>query len=406
MAARKWYSLADKVWNGSNLSRAAASVLANAGRAGVDHESCLRFEEHLGDRLEELARQLQTHQYRPLPVQRVYIPKPDGRQRALGIPTVRDRVVQQALRQVLEPIWEPTFSADSYGFRPGRSALQAVDRIYAAVQAGYVWVVDADIADYFGSIPHDRLLQAVAERVSDGTVLGWLRDMLQAGIMEDGSVRPSHVGTPQGGVISPLMANIYLDPLDRAMGAIPDIHFIRYADDWCVLARTQEAAEAALVQAQAVLTELELTLHPTKTRIVNAAEVAFDFLGFTFFHTPASSRWPEGRWLYGPKAGAVERLKERVRSLTRRKRPVNVAMAIEDLAPVLRGWGAYFARSPAGSIFYRLDPWIRERLRALALKRWRRSQAVDRIWTNQRFADLGLPSLVAMRQRAASLSRP
>ncbi len=199
MAERKWYSLADKVWNGSNLSRAAASVLANAGRAGVDHESCLRFEEHLGDRQEELGRQLQTHQYRPLPVQRVYIPKPDGRQRALGIPAVRDRVVQQALRQVLEPIWEPTFSADSYGFRPGRSALQAVDRIYAAVQAGYVWVVDADIADYFGSIPHDRLLRAVAERVSDGTVLGWLRDMLQAGIMEDGSVRPSHVGTPQGG---------------------------------------------------------------------------------------------------------------------------------------------------------------------------------------------------------------
>lgn len=233
--ARKWYSLADKVWQPSNLAKAAAAVLANHGAAGLDHQSCVQFAEHLADELDALARALREHRYRPQPVRRVYIPKPGkpGQRRPLGIPAVRDRVVQQAVRQVLEPIWEATFSEASYGFRPGRSAHDAVTRLYDALTRGYHWVVDADIQDYFGSIDQTLLIDQIAERVSDGTVLRWLREMLRAGVLEDGQIRTTTTGTPQGGVVSPLFGNIYLDALDRAMETLPEVIYLRYADD-CV----------------------------------------------------------------------------------------------------------------------------------------------------------------------------
>ena len=201
MQTKKWYSLADKVWDPRNLAKAAAAVLANGGAPGIDHVSCDRFAEQLDARLDELAQALRAHQYHPLAVQRVYIPKPGTtKQRPLGIPAVRDRVVQQALRQVLEPIWDPTFSPNSYGFRPGRSAHDAVSVIYDRLLQGYHWVVDADIQAFFDSIDHETLLDRVADRISDGTVLRWLREMLTAGVLEDGTTQPTLVGTPQGGL--------------------------------------------------------------------------------------------------------------------------------------------------------------------------------------------------------------
>ena len=203
MQTKKWYSLADKVWDPRNLAKAAAAVLAHGGAPGIDHVSCDRFAEQWDARLDELAQALRAHPYHPLAVQRVYIPQPGTtKQRPLGIPAVRDRVVQQALRQVLEPIWDPTFSPNSYGFRPGRSAHDAVSVIYDRLLQGYHWVVDADIQAFFDSIDHETLLDRVADRISDGTVLRWLREMLTAGVLEDGTTQPTLVGTPQGGVMA------------------------------------------------------------------------------------------------------------------------------------------------------------------------------------------------------------
>ena len=397
MVVRKWYSLADKVWNPQNLARAAAAVLSNQGSPGVDHQSCGHFAEHLEEELLDLGQALREHRYHPAPVRRVYIPKPGTKKRRpLGIPTVRDRVAQQAVRQILEPIWEPTFSPDSYGFRPQRSAQEAVQRLFGHLEEGYLWVVDADIQNFFGTIDQDLLVDQVAERVSDGTVLRWLREMLRAGVLEDGIQQPTDVGTPQGGVISPLLANIYLDVLDQTMATVPDVQYIRYADDWVVLAKTETAARQALAVAQTVVeASLHLTLHPEKTRVVDVRETSFDFLGFTFFWSkPGES----GRPLYGPKAEAVQRFKLRIRQETRRNRPINLELVIEDLIPVIRGWGQYFTISHTGQ-YYRLDAWIRERCRAFVAKRWNRSSALDRKWTNQRLQALGLPSLVVMRRK-------
>ena len=359
---RKWYSLADKVWNPTNLALAAAAVLANHGAAGVDRQSCDQFAEHLGAELDRLGQAMREHRYHPLPVRRVWIPKPGTqKQRPLGVPTVRDRVVEEALRRVLEPIWEPTFSPDSYGFRPGRSAREAVTRLYGHLHDGSHWVVGADIQDYFGSIDQQLLMDKLAERIADGTVLGWVRDMLRAGVMDAGQWQATPRGTTQGSVLSPLLANIYLDALDHAMQGLSGVQFIRYADDWCALARTQADAEAALATAHAVLTDLRLTLHPDKTRIVDGHDTSFDFLGFTFFWVETKDG--RGRPLFGPKQAAIERFKDRIRALTRRTRPLNIEMVIEDLAPVIRGWGRYFTISQHGQ-WYRLDAWIRERCRA------------------------------------------
>ena len=403
---RKWYSLADKVWNPANLAMAAAAVLANQGAAGVDHQSCDQFAEHLGEELDRLGQAMREHRYRPLPVRRVWIPKPGTKkQRPLGVPAIRDRVAEEAMRRIMEPIWEPTFSSDSYGFRPGRSAHDAVTRIFDHLAQGYHWVVDADIQDYFGSIDQQLLIDKVAARISDGTVLGWIRDMLRAGVMDAGQGHATPRGTSQGSVISPLMANIYLDALDPAMAVLPGIQFIRYADDWCALARTKEEAEAALTTAQQVLNELRLTLHPEKTRIVDVRDTAFDFLGFTFFWVVSHDG--SGRPLFGPKQAAIERFKDKVRELTRRTRPMTLQRVIDDLAPVIRGWGQYFTISHRGN-YSRLDAWVRERCRAFVAKRWNRSPALDAEWTNTRLANMGWPSLAMMRRqvKAQQLPRP
>lgn len=277
----KWYSLMDKVWNPSHLRMAAWSVIGKDGAPGVDGQTCGRLEAHLDETVRELTRLLQAERYEPRPVKRVWIDKlGSNEKRPLGIPTVRDRVVQTALAYVLEPIFERDFAEHSYGFRPGRNAQQAIARVETLLAQGQVWVVDADLKGYFDSIPQDKLLQAVAHKVADGRILRLLEAYLQQGVLESAKDwQPTPHGTPQGAVISPLLANLYLDPLDHRMAG-QGRDMIRYADDFIILCRSQAEAQAALAEVAAWVQEAGLVLHPSKTRIVNASQPGgFDFLG-------------------------------------------------------------------------------------------------------------------------------
>lgn len=396
MGGRKWYSLIDKVWAPKNLQAAAQHVLAKRGAAGVDGETCQMFARHQDAILAGLQHALATGTYQPQPVRRHYIPKGERGTRPLGIPAVRDRVVQQALRSVLEPIFEQEFLPCSYGFRPGRGAWHAAREIHRGLEAGYTWVVDADIQAYFDTINQERLQTLIARRISDGKVLQLLWRCLRAGVMEDGERRETVVGTPQGGVISPLLANIYLHELDLAMQAAGDaVRLVRYADDFVILARSREAAETALAQARMVLEgDLGLRLHPEKTRVVHYREEDFDFLGFTFHYAGKS-----GRHYVFPRQKAVQHFKQRLRALTRRTQPQTLEQVVQAIAPLVRGWGMYFAGCNAGLVFKVLDPWIRGRLRAFQVKRAAHGRAVDAWLTNRYLSGLGLVSLMDLRRQ-------
>lgn len=355
----KWYSLYDKVYNPGNLALAWELVRANKGAAGVDGESIEDFERELPENLQRLHEELRGKTYRPEPVRRVYIPKPDGRQRPLGIPAVRDRVVQQALRNKLEPIFEPEFLECSYGFRPGRSAHMALDQITAYLDEGYTWVVDLDLKSYFDTIPHDRLIDCVAAKVSDGSVLRLTRAMLEAGVMESGVVEDSETGTPQGGVISPLLANLYLHRFDMwATGR--GYRLVRYADDMVILCGSQRAAERIMGHVTGFLEgELGLTVNQEKSRVVSLRE-GFAFLGY-WFH-------PWGR---RPSDKALEKFKQRVRQITRRNQTVDARLVIRDLNWYLTGWANYFCHGQVKGLFKTLDQWIRRRIRMVQMRSWR-----------------------------------
>ena len=280
MSGHKAHSLIGQLYDRRNLSRAWQKVKENKGSGGIDGVTIERFEVNRDHYLDVLHEQLKTGRYRPRPVRRVEIDKPGTTaKRPLGIPTVLDRVCQQALVQVLEPVFEPTFAATSFGYRPGRSAHMAMRRIWSQLQAGGVWIVDADLEDFFGSLPHEGLIDRVAERVADGKVLGLIRSMLTAGVLRDGMVERTIAGTPQGGVASPLLSNIYLNVFDQAM-AQAGVSLTRYADDWVAIARSRSEAERALASARTALEgELGLRLHPEKTRIVHISQ-GFEFLGY------------------------------------------------------------------------------------------------------------------------------
>jgi group II intron reverse transcriptase/maturase len=369
---RKAHSLIGRVYDPRNLARAWARVKENRGAGGVDRISIDRFECEHRRYLTVLHQRLAEGSYRPLPVRRVEIDKPGSTaKRPLGIPAVVDRVCQQALRQVLEPIFEPTFSEVSFGFRPERSAHMAMRRIWGQMQEGGRWIVDADIADFFGTISHDRLVALVAERVADSKVLSLIRQILTAGVLRDGVYESTIAGTPQGGVISPLLSNIYLHVFDEQMQRA-GFQLTRYADDWLCVCRTREEAERALASARAVLEgQLGLRIHPEKTRIVHVTQ-GFEFLGYKIGLGRGLRFKSGGIGLYAiPRQRSIDRFKDKVRALTRRRIAVPLEELIHVLNPVIRGWGMYYRRANVRRLFNRLNRWIVRRIWGWRFKRWR-----------------------------------
>jgi len=358
-------------------------VKANKGAGGVDKESIGEFEENLEGNIEKIHRGLKEDKYRPQPVKRVWIPKPNGEKRGLGVPTVRDRVVQQAMLIRLEPIFEPTFMESSYGFRPNRSAHQAIDEVSMWLKKGHWWIMEADIKGYFDNIPHEKLIDFVAERVSDGRVLRLIRSFLKAGVMEELKVKEQVRGTPQGGVISPLLANIYLNYYDQKM-LKEGFKVVRYADDFVVMCRTEREAKRAKKLTRKILEEeLELQLHPTKTRITHISE-GFEFLGFLFKRGYSIYIYPRNK--------AIKAFKDKVRQITRRKNPYRMLEMVRRLNKLIIGWGNYFRKSYARKLFRKLDRWVRRRVRAFRAKRWRSENW--RKYTNEFLSDyVGLRSL-------------
>jgi RNA-directed DNA polymerase len=383
----RWYSLIDKVHAPATLAAAWERVQANAGAAGVDGQSVQRFEQREQEYLAELATAVREGSYYPQPIRRVEIPKGDGRTRPLGIPAVKDRIVQTAVKPVIEPIFEATFHPASYGFRPGRGCKDALREVEQLLRDGHAFVVDADFMSYFDTIPHDALMRRVEERISDGRVLALLRGWLEQDILHEMERWTPTQGTPQGAVISPLLANIYLHPLDELMAA-QGYRMVRYADDFVVLCKTREEAAAALAQIGAWVTENGLRLHPDKTHVGDWRQPGegFDFLGYRF---EAGQRFVRDK--------SLSRFKDRIREKTRRTRGDSLARVVASLNPMLHGWFGYFKHAHP-STFTALDGFIRRRLRAMLRKQQKRPASGRRLvdhqrWPNAFFAQAGLLAL-------------
>jgi RNA-directed DNA polymerase len=394
----KWFSLIDKVYAPDNLAAAFRRVAANGGAAGMDHQTVAQYESNLSANQEKLARQLQDGSYRPQAVRRVWINKPGTKERRpLGIPTVRDRVAETALRNVLEPIYERDFAEQSYGFRPQRGTKQALRRVDALLKAGSTWVVDADLKSYFDSIPHEPLLARVQEKVSDGRVIKLLQAYLEQGVMEGLARWTPTEGTPQGAVISPLLSNIYLDPLDHLLAA-RRVEMVRYADDFVILCHTEAEARQALAWVQDWTASNGLSLHPEKTRIVDATiRGGFDFLGY---HFERGYRWP--------RAKSIKKLRDTIRGKTRRTNGHALMVIIADVNQTLRGWLEYFKHSHK-TTFQRQDSWVRLRLRSILRQRQHRHGrgrgADHQRWPNAYFATHGLCSLATTHALSCQSSR-
>ena len=354
--------LMEEVCEQENCKQAMARVKANKGSPGIDGMTVEELPEHLKQHWPAIREQLLRGTYGPQPVKRVEIPKPDGGVRKLGIPTVLDRFIQQAVMQVLQRRWDPTFSEASYGFRPGRSAHQAVAQAQQYIAEGYGWVVDLDLEKFFDRVNHDKLMARIAERISDQRMLKLIRRFLQAGVMENGLVSPVDEGTPQGGPLSPLLSNIVLDELDRELERRGHRH-VRYADDCNVYVRSQRAGERVMASVTRFLTaKLKLKVNQAKSGVAQPG--SRKFLGFSF-------TWDaEPRRRIAPKA--ILRFKDRVRELTRRTRGVSIERMAKDLTQYLRGWIGYFGQCQTPSVLARLETWLRRRLRSAMWKQWKR----------------------------------
>lgn len=381
----KWFSLIDKVMARRTLEAAWNRVKANRGAAGVDKVSIDRFESKASQYLQELAEGLREGTYRPQAVRRVYIPKGDGRMRPLGIPAVKDRVVQTALKMVLEPIFENEFLPDSYGFRPGRGCKDALRVVDQLLKQGHVFVLDADLKSYFDSIPHESLMERVKEKVSDGRVLRLIADFLRQDILEEARSWTPTAGSPQGAVISPLLANIYLHSLDVVM-VKAGYAMVRYADDFVILCRSRQEAEAALEQVKCWVEANGLELHPGKTHVGDCRVIGqgFEFLGY---------RFEAGRRTV--RRSSMKSLQDKVRQRTRRSCGQSMEMVIASLNPMLRGWFEYFKHAHKRT-FRGVDGFVRRRLRCILRKQNKRSSGTGRNlndhqrWPNTYFAERGL----------------
>jgi len=397
---RRFHALYDRIYRSDVLWEAWRRVRSNGGAAGIDAETIQAIEERgPGEFIAEIQAALQAGRYRPSPVKRRYIPKADGKQRPLGIPTVRDRVVQMAAKIVMEPIYEADFQPSSYGFRPKRSAQQALEAIRVAGNQGHNFVVDADIQGYFDNIQRNTLMELVKERISDRRVLKLIRQWLEAGVMEDGTVRETLAGTPQGGVISPLLANIYLNKLDRIWAARCSQLgiLVRYADDLVTMCRSASAAREALRRIELVMSRLGLTLHPVKTRLVDLrhGKESFVFLGCTIRKRRSIQRNP--RWHFmqrWPSPKATKKLRDRVRELTsKRQSGKDVRQIIAELTPVLRGWGNYFRTGNADREFNKLDYFVVKSLRRWQYRRGGQRPTKRTPFTGDQLYGMGLHRL-------------
>lgn len=394
----KWFSMIDKIYRPSTLEAAWKQVEKNKGSAGVDHQSVKTFGENREENLNRLSDRIREGNYQPQSVRRVWIPKPGSREtRPLGIPTVRDRVVQTAILKVIEPVFEREFADRSYGFRPNRGCKDALRQVDELLKQGYHYIVDADLKGYFDTIPHDRLMERVEENLADGRVLSLIESYLNQGVLEGLKEWRPENGTPQGAVLSPLLANIYLNPLDHEMAA-EGYEMVRYADDFVILCRSREEAERALALVQEWVEDNGLTLHPEKTQIVDAQRQGegFDFLGY---HFERGYKWPRKK--------SLKKLKDSIRQKTRRTNGNSLEFIITDVNRTTRGWFEYFKHSHK-TTFRPLDQWIRMRLRSILRKRrggkgrgrgWDHNR-----WTNAFFAEQGLFSLNTARAEACQSS--
>lgn len=383
----KWFRLIDKIWSPKNLARSLQKVVAKGGSAGIDNQSVSQINQHAEQTIQKLEQELRTNQYRPQAVKRVWIPKAGSSdKRPLGVPTVRDRIVQGAALQVIEPIFEREFAQQSYGFRPEKGCKDALRRVDELLQSGYHWVVDADLKSYFDTIPHEGLMERVGEKIADSRGLNLIRAMLQAGVMDSlKGWQATEQGSPQGAVISPLLSNIYLNGLDWKM-ARKGLEMVRYADDLVVLCTSQEQAQEALKQLSQWVEENGLQLHPTKTRLVDASQRGgFEFLGY---HFERGKKWPRKK--------SLDKLKDTIRSKTRRNNGRNIKAICKELNQTLKGWFGYFKHS-APHVHERIDGYVRGRLRSILRHQQKhkgRARQTDQYrWPNSYFTAVGLYSL-------------
>jgi RNA-directed DNA polymerase len=391
-----WFSLIDKVYTGNNLRAAFAKVKSNGGAPGIDHVTTKSFEAKLDENIASLETELKEGTYQPQAIRRVYIPKPGSKdKRPLGIPTVKDRVVQTALRSVIEPIFEKGFAQHSYGFRPGKGCKDGLRELDKLLKDGYTQVVDVDISSYFDNIPHEKLVKLVKEEVADSRIMQLIDSFLNQEIFDNLKLWTPEKGTPQGAVISPLLSNIYLNKLDHKMANLR-YEMIRYADDMIVLCRTEQEAQAALKEIQGWMENNGLQLHPTKTRIANAITEPFEFLGY---------RFESGR--RRPRKKSLKKLKDTIKARTKRCNGNKLEDIVKSLNPVLRGWYEYFKHC-CKYVFKDLDGWIRMRLRSILRKRSKkkgRGRGSDhQRWPNNYFRERGLISLVAAHARECQSS--
>ncbi|MEW6352600.1 MAG: group II intron reverse transcriptase/maturase [Thermodesulfobacteriota bacterium] len=370
----------DKVYQMKNLELAWKKVKANRGAGGIDGESLEEFEAEWETKLHQLHEELKTGTYRPQPVRQKLIPKPGqpGKERPLGIPTIYDRVCQQALLNRLGPIFEPVFDEANFGYRPGRSPKDALRKVWKEIESGCEWIVDADLRDFFGSADHEKLMSLLAQRIADGRVLELIESTLKAGGVAQGRRYPTDQGTPQGAVVSPLLSNILLTPFDREM-RWKGYRLTRWADDWVITCKSRAEAQAALDNAKRVLARLGVTLHKEKTRIVHIQH-GFEFLGFKIkkasrgLRLPAgklSSRVQSGQTYAYPREKSVEHFKEQIRRQTRRNNGESSQEVITAINPIIRGWGNYYCKAHVRRLFNRLKGWIERRIWSHRHKRWR-----------------------------------